>query len=505
MAPNDGTRPDALPSRQASLERLAALGARIEARTRVATLPQWWEERVSLHPDHVVLRTPTRTLSYRELDQLSDRVARAAYAEGVRPGDAVGLQLPASGVFLALILGLAKAGARLALLSPGLRGRSLRHALTEIPTTLLITSGEGARAAAALEDFSPPRIVVLDDPEAAARAPTEPPLEVLERWLEPFPVAVERLPPTPARSPDETLFYIFTSGTTGLPKATQCSHLRYVAGATSEGALFEMTDADRMYVVLPMFHIAALSAIGAALSVCASVVIRSKFSASAFWQDVHAYSATTFQYLGEILRYLIAQPSSPLDRPNPLRALLGAGVTEEVWLRFEQRFGPVQIVESYGSSEGVIGIFNADGVPGSVGRAAPSLEERLEIVTYDVGADRLARDPEGRLIACAEGEPGELLARLDDRNQFEGYSSAEATRSKLLEDAFEDGDGRALLTETYKIGVAELKRQGYATEEAEDPVYLLDARAGRYAPVTDASLREARLPPFQGETAGPTP
>ena len=81
------------------------------------------------------------------------------------------------------------------------------------------------------------------------------------------------------QNPDDTLFYIFTSGTTGLPKATQCSHQRYVAGATSEGALFDLTEADRMYVVLPMFHIAALSAIGAALSVGASVVIRSRFSA----------------------------------------------------------------------------------------------------------------------------------------------------------------------------------------------------------------------------------
>ena len=79
-----------LPSRQDSLEKLAAIGTRIASRTRVATLPEWWAERVALYPDHVVLRTPTRTLSYRELDALADRVARAACAEGIRPGDAVG-------------------------------------------------------------------------------------------------------------------------------------------------------------------------------------------------------------------------------------------------------------------------------------------------------------------------------------------------------------------------------------------------------------------------------
>ena len=101
------------------------------------------------------------------------------------------------------------------------------------------------------------------------------------------------------------------------------------------------------------------------------------------------------------------------------------------------------------------------------------------------------------------------LVRLEPSTSFDGEALYQALARELPTVALplflRIGDGRALLTETYKIGVAELKRQGYATEEAEDPVYLLDARAGRYVPVTDASLREARLPPFQRETAAPTP
>ena len=141
-------------------------------------------------------------------------------------------------------------------------------------------------------------------------------------------------------TPDDTLFYIFTSGTTGLPKATRCSHRRYLAGATSEAVLLDMDENDCMYVVLPMFHIAALSAIGAALSVTVSIVIRPRFSATRFWRDVHAFSATTFQYLGEILRYLVTQRPTDTDRPNTMRAMIGAGADGNVWRAFTTRSAP---------------------------------------------------------------------------------------------------------------------------------------------------------------------
>jgi len=600
------TGPSLLPSRRQTDERLAAVEARIAERLTEATLPAWWSARVAQTPDSVVVRTDLGPITYRELDGLADRVAHAAGSAGLRSGDVAGIQLPSSAAFLVLILGLAKLGARLSLLSTGLRGGSLRHALVEVPPRLLFTTPGGREAIGRLEGIATPRSVVLEEEGAGDASASG--LGAVEAWLARSPSPAHRGRETGLPGPDATLFYIFTSGTTGLPKATQCSHRRYLASATSEGALLEMTAADRMYVVLPMFHIAALSAIGAAISVSASVVIRAKFSASRFWRDVHAYSATTFQYLGEILRYVLAQPASDLDRPNPLRAMIGAGVTTRIWQAFEARFGPIRIVEAYGSSEGVIGIFNLDAVPGSVGRASRALEERLRIVRHDAAKDAPARGPDGRLIACEEGHAGELIARLDDRAQFEGYSSAAATRSRLIEDAFEDGDlwyrsgdlfrrvdgyyyfverlgdtfrwkgenvsaqevadalsgceqvgnavvygvrvpghegsagmalialqpgrafdgarlheelarelpshalplflrigdGQAVLTETYKMGTAEMKRQGYARELIPDPIYVLDGVAGRYVPLTDEALRRVGLPPSDA-TPAPAP
>jgi fatty-acyl-CoA synthase len=568
------------------------------------SLPGFWASRIALHPENPFIRTSSGFISYKDVDGLTDRVAETVRAQGVEPGDSVGIQLPSGTAFLVLVLGLAKAGARLSLLSAGLRGRSLRHALMEIPTKLVFTTQGSALSIGELDHFSAPPLVTFSDFEDAAPATSETQWLAIESWLATSSDAnkpearISKTPPDP--QPEDILFYIFTSGTTGLPKATQCSHRRYVSSIITEGALFDLTAEDRMYVVLPMFHIAALSAIGAAISVSASVFIRPKFSASQFWSDVRTQSLTALQYLGEILRYLLAQPPSPQDRPNSLRVMLGAGVTKEVWLEFEARFGPVQIIESYGSSEGVIGIFNADGVPGSVGRSAPALEERLAIVAYDVTTEDLERGPNGRLVPCSEGQPGELLARLEDRSQFEGYSSAEATAAKLIEGGLQDGDlwyrsgdlfrqeegfyffvgrlgdtyrwkgenisaqevadalssldsvahsvvypvnvpghegsagmalvrlehnrtfdgqrvfnalaaelpvhalplflrigdGKAVLTETYKVGTSELKAKGYAPELTNDPLYLLDRQARAYVPLTQAALRAARLPPF---------
>ncbi|MBK7952214.1 MAG: long-chain-acyl-CoA synthetase [Deltaproteobacteria bacterium] len=604
-----------LPTRAESEARLAAVRAKIAERLSDATLAAFWQERVRLAPGRPVIRTDARTLDYQAFDTFVARVARWARAAGLRPGDAVALQLPASPAFLALLLGLAEAGARLSLLGTGLRGRSLAHALREIPVSLAVTTAEVAPELESLGVLSVEAIHVLASVDAPDhRVPPDhrdapgpgDPLDALDALLTRGGVPPSRAFPRTASndsiSPDDTLFYIFTSGTTGLPKATRCSHRRYLAGAISEGVLLEMDATDCMYVVLPMFHIAALSAIGAALSVSASIAIRERFSASRFWTDVHAFGATTFQYLGEVLRYLLARPPSPLDRPNPLRAMIGAGVDARVGNAFEARFGPVRIVESYGSSEGVIGIFNLDGVVGSVGRAAPELAGRLALARVDAARDALARDAAGRLIRCAPGEAGELLARLADRGEFEGYSSAEATRSKLLENAFEEGDlwyrsgdlfreregyyffvarlgdtyrwkgenvsaqqvaeaiegfpavahavvygvevpghegragmalvalaagrafdgealvghlerelpafawplfvrlgdGRAVLTDTYKLGLADLKQQGYAPERVGDPLYVLDAAARRYVELTEAALARLGLPSSEG-------
>ncbi len=591
-----------LPTSEESNARFVEFNQEMAQRLRSASLAGWWAERVALTPNNIVLKTDIRDLTYAQLDALSDRVARSLEASGVEPGNVVSIQLPSSAAFLTIILGASKLGVQISLLSPSLRGRPLRHALEEIPPRLIFLTPSAHAAIREIQGLEMPVIVELEVAATVPLSPDDSALGVVEEWVADLDVHAETAdwsPAGPTQDPAETLFYIFTSGTTGLPKATQCSHARYVAGATSEGVLFRMEEGDCMYVFLPMFHIAALSSLGAALSVGASVAIRPRFSASRFWVDVRRFSATQFQYLGEIIRYLLAKPPSEDDRSNSLKAILGAGLTKENWCAFDERFGPLRVVESYGSSEGVIGIINLDGVPGSVGRPPKPLADRLRLVKYDRTADELHRNAAGRLVQCAKSEAGELIARLEDRSEFEGYSSEEATRSKLLENAFDDGDlwyrsgdlfreeegyfyfvsrlgdsyrwkgenisamevmhaisscdfvahatvypvqvpghegsagmalvsilgdqafsgealfaalaaelplhafplfvrvgdGQSVLTDTYKLGLATLKAEGYSLT-IDDPLFVLAASKSCYVPLNKQSLTAVELPPF---------
>jgi fatty-acyl-CoA synthase len=594
-APSDG-----VPSAARSAARLQQVQASIAGRLTDADVAHWWHERVRAAPDRTAVRADDTTLSYRELDHLVALAVRWGRACGLRDGDTVALQLPTGPAFLVVVLAMAEIGASMSLLGTGLRGRSLRHALAEVPPALVVSTSDRRDEILATGIVTADRLHEL----TLTGSSGEDDLAALRNLLAPLAtgapapeLAIDRARP-PAR-PDETLFSIFTSGTTGLPKATRCSHRRYLVSATSEAVLLGM-DADAcMYVVLPMFHIAALSAIGAALGVNASVAIRPRFSARSFWDDVHRFSVTHFQYLGEILRYLLARPAGPHDRPNTMQAMIGAGADERTWRAFVERFGAIGIIESYGSSEGVIGVYNLDGVIGSVGRPAPDLAPRLAIVRTAPTDEGLARDEHGRLARCAAGEPGELIARLDDRSQFEGYSSEAATNARLLTDAFAPGDlwyrsgdlfrehdgylyfvarlgdtfrwkgenvssqqvadaicdlsevahavvygvevpgqdgragmalvtitagasldgarlhdhlaaqlpapaiplfvrlgdGAASLTDTYKIGIARLVREGYATDLTTDPILVLDPTERRYVPLTGDALRRAGIAP----------
>ncbi|NXT64550.1 S27A3 protein, partial [Chaetops frenatus] len=171
---------------------------------------------------------------------------------------------------------------------------------------------------------------------------------------------------------NDTCLYIFTSGTTGLPKAARVSHLKSVM-CLSFYELVGASSRDVVYLALPLYHMAGslLGVIG-----CLGIgergrgpggfrgstcVLKEKFSASQFWDDCRAEGVTVFQYIGELCRYLVNQPQRPEERQHGLRLAVGSGLRPDVWRSFQQRFGPVRIVETYGMSEGNVTLFNYTG------------------------------------------------------------------------------------------------------------------------------------------------
>ncbi|NWS88488.1 S27A3 protein, partial [Toxostoma redivivum] len=176
--------------------------------------------------------------------------------------------------------------------------------------------------------------------------------------------ASEELEPEDVWEPEDmndTCLYIFTSGTTGLPKAARVSHLKSVM-CLSFYELVGASSRDVVYLALPLYHMAgSLLGVVGCLGIGATCVLKEKFSASQFWDDVRAEGVTVFQYIGELCRYLVNQPQRPGERQHGLRLAVGSGLRPDVWRSFQQRFGPVRIVETYGMSEGNVTLFNYTG------------------------------------------------------------------------------------------------------------------------------------------------
>jgi fatty-acyl-CoA synthase len=243
----------------------------------------------------------------------------------------------------------------------------------------------------------------------------------------------------------ETALYIFTSGTTGLPKAARITHMRaqlYMRGfAAATGA----RATDRIYVTLPFYHATGgLCGAGAALLNGGSVVLRKHFSASHFWDDIVAEGCTMFVYIGELCRYLANQPPEPAETQHRLRLAFGNGLRPDVWEKLVGRFAVPRVLEFYGSTEGNVSLFNFDGKLGAIGRA-PRWGKRLfniRLAQFDVEAETPVRGPDGRCREAPPGEAGECLGEIkrDARTAYVGYADRAASEKKVLRDAFRAGD-----------------------------------------------------------------
>jgi fatty-acyl-CoA synthase len=236
---------------------------------------------------------------------------------------------------------------------------------------------------------------------------------------------------------------IYTSGTTGLPKAANVSHHRLMQWSFWFAGLMDAGTDDRMYDCLPMYHsIGGVVATGAMLVSGGSVVIREKFSASDFWDDVVTWDCTLFQYIGELCRYLVNAPEHPRERKHRLRLCCGNGLRADVWEKFQSRFEIPRILEFYAATEGNISLYNVEGKVGAIGRVPPFLAHRfpLALVQFDTAAGEPMRDVDGRCIRCGTDEIGEAVGKIGACGEFEGYTSASETERKILRNVFEDGD-----------------------------------------------------------------
>ncbi|VCX39068.1 unnamed protein product [Gulo gulo] len=237
--------------------------------------------------------------------------------------------------------------------------------------------------------------------------------------------------------------YIYTSGTTGLPKAAMINHQRlwYATGFVSASGIKED---DVIYTTLPLYHSAALMVgLHGCILTGSTVVLRSKFSASQFWDDCRKYNVTVIQYIGELLRYLCNSPQKPNDRVHKVRLAIGNGLRADVWREFIRRFGDIWIYEFYAATEGNIAFMNYPRKIGAIGRVN-YLQKKVityDLIKYDVEKDEPMRDGNGYCIRVPKGEVGLLICRITQLTPFSGYAGGNTqTEKKKLRDVFRKGD-----------------------------------------------------------------
>lgn len=331
--------------------------------------------------------------------------ARAALLADLLPPDAephIGVLLDNIPEFPLWLSAAALAGAAVAGINPTRRGPELARDILHTECRILITEQAHLPLLDRLE--LPGVHVLVTDTQAYA--------DLLACYPDAEP------DPTRATPAHRFLLY-FTSGSTGAPKAAICSQGRLAAAGRALVDRFEVRRDDAHYICMPMFHGNAVIADWApALVAGAGVALRRRFSASAFLEDVRAYRATYFTYVGRAVQYLLATEPRPDDRDNPLRMGFGTEAGAVDAAAFEERFG-VRLVEGYGSSEGGAAIQRTPGAPpGAIGRAAPG--DDLAVVDPATREEcppaLLAED--GRLLNGTQAI-GELVNR--GPNPFEGY------------------------------------------------------------------------------------
>ncbi|BBX63674.1 long-chain-fatty-acid--CoA ligase FadD17 [Mycobacterium saskatchewanense] len=217
-------------------------------------------------------------------------------------------------------------------------------------------------------------------------------------------------------SPADLFMLIFTSGTSGEPKAVKVSHGKVAVAGAMMAQRFQLGPEDVCYVSMPLFHSNAVLVGWSVAAACrGSMALRRKFSASNFLVDVRRYGATYANYVGKPLSYVLATPERPDDADNPLRAVYGnEGVPGDIE-RFGRRFGCV-VQDGFGSTEGGVAIARTpDTPPGALG----PLPEGIEIVDPESGKP------------CPPGVIGELV-NVAGAGRFEGYYNDEAAEAERM-------------------------------------------------------------------------
>ncbi|XP_003404511.1 long-chain fatty acid transport protein 6 [Loxodonta africana] len=442
--------------------------------------------------------------TYQDVDRRSSRVASVFLNQStLKKGDTVTLLMSNEPDFVHVWFGLAKLGCVVAFLNSNIRSKSLLHCICSCEPRALVVGEDLLGTIEEILQSLPEDITVWGMKDSVPQG--------VISLKEKLSTAPDK--PVPRRhhvasNLKSTHLYIFTSGTTGLPKAAVITQLQALWASALLWA-FGCTADDIIYITLPLYHSSAsLLGIGGCIELGATCVLKKKFSASQFWNDCKKYNVTIFQYIGELCHYLCKQPKQEGEKDHQVRLAIGNGVRSNVWREFLDRFGNIKMCELYGATEGNISFMNHTGKIGSLGRTNffYKLLFAFDLIKYDFQKDEPIRNEQGWCSSVKKGEPGLLIAPVSAQHPFFGHAgNKKYTGKKLLYDVFKKGDvyfntGDLLVQDQDFLyfwdrtgDTFRWKGENVATTEVADIVAMLDF-------IQEASVYGVVVPDFEGKT-----
>ena len=388
-------------------------------------------------PNEVMIVTVSTEQTWGEFNQRANQFAHYFKAHGVLVGDSVGILMENEPDMLAALVGVCKLGAVAALINTNLTGRSLQHCIDAVGCKKIVFGGACINTIDEIRsEREPYELLYLDSNTSQVQTPS--PDWALNISDELASQSQENPSETEKLAINSPAYYIFTSGTTGLPKAALVTHYHWYRAASSfSKLLLRLKQSDRIYVCLPLYHTAAmLIGFGASSISGSSFYLAKKFSASRFWGEIRESNSNIFLYIGELCRYLLNAPFDADDGDNPLTTCVGNGLRPELWHSFKNRFSISKVAEYYGSTEGNLAFMNILNRDCTFGMGLGS----YKVVNYSEENGDLVKNSRGFCTTVQYGEVGLLITKISEKTPFYGYTDKNATESKIMRNVFELGD-----------------------------------------------------------------
>jgi citronellyl-CoA synthetase len=409
---------------------LEILGEIVENATNPATFKS-----IGMRIEHWANKAPNKTgllfkdksWTWKSINEESNKIANYFIDLGLKPGEAIAVMMENSPEFIFTTGGISKIKGISSLINVNLRKQPLIHVMKISEPKFIIVDNECLPAIQGVfKDLNIDKNEIfvvnkdikhdfVDLPHQLNKISLSNPKTVVDFKL------------------DDVCSYIFTSGTTGFPKAVMIKH-REIGKYYANG--LQLKADDIIYNPLPLYHSHSNQTWRAVLCVGATMAIRRRFSSSEFWKDIKKFNANATVYIGELPRYLLNRPESEYIQ-GPLKKMFGLGLRKDIWEEFQSRFQIEHIWEFYGGTDFGVPLFNVDEVPGMVGR---NILPTVEILKIDPDTGVFFKDENEFYKKCKSGEVGMLVVQILNYEEYTLYKNHEKTKLKILRDVFEKDD-----------------------------------------------------------------